>query len=109
MRWNTGGSVNTTSYRELESFLVDGVVTDRALQDGIACPAGAEEIQFWFDKTYAVDIAGVSRFLIPTRVKFLKDQTVLFSLLDEGDGGHALCGPPSSRMPRMGSLALSES
>ncbi|MDD9861482.1 MAG: hypothetical protein OXU49_03420, partial [Cyanobacteria bacterium MAG STY2_bin_7] len=35
VRWNTGGSVSTTTYSELESFLVDGKVTDRALQDAI--------------------------------------------------------------------------
>ena len=35
MRWNTGGLVSTTTYSELESFLIDGKVTDRALQDAI--------------------------------------------------------------------------
>ena len=32
MRWNTGDLVVTTTYSELESFLVEGEVTDRASQ-----------------------------------------------------------------------------
>ena len=77
VRWNTGGSVNTTSYRELESFLVDGEVTDRALQDAIRMSGWtAEELRFGLNKTYEVDLAGVSRFLYSDAGKaFLDDQT----------------------------------
>ena len=77
MRWNTGGSVNTTSYRELESFLVDGVVTDRALQDAIRMSGWSiEELRFGLNKVYAVDLAGVSQFLYSDAGEaFLQDQT----------------------------------
>ena len=77
MRWNTGGSVNTTSYRELESFLVDGVVTDRALQDAIRMSGWSiEELRFGLNKAYAVDLAAVSRFLYSGAGEaFLEDQT----------------------------------
>ena len=77
MRWNTGGSVNTTSYRELESFLVDGVVTDRALQDAIRMSGwSTEELRFGLNKVYAVDLAGVSQFLYSDAGEaFLQDQT----------------------------------
>ena len=77
MRWNTGGSVSTTTYSELESFLVYGEVTDRALQDAIRMSGWtAEELRFGLNKTYAVDLAGVSRFLYSDAGKaFLDDQT----------------------------------
>ena len=77
MRWNTGGSVNTTTYSELESFLVDGVVTDRALQDAIRMSGwSTEELRFGLNKVYAVDFAGVSQFLYSDAGEaFLQDQT----------------------------------
>ena len=77
VRWNTGGSVSTTTYSELESFLLDGEVTDRALQDAIRMSGWtAEELRFGFNKTYAVDLAGVSRFLYSDDGEaFLEDQT----------------------------------
>ena len=77
VRWNTGGSVVTTTYSELESFLVEGEVTDRALQDAIRISGWtAEELRFGLNKTYAVDLAGVSRFLYSdTGEAFLEDQT----------------------------------
>ncbi len=77
VRWNTGGSVSTTTYSELESFLVDGEVTDRALQDAIRMSGWtAEELRFGLNKTYAVDLAGVSRFLYSDAGEaFLDDQT----------------------------------
>ena len=77
VRWNTGGSVSTTTYSELESFLVDGVVTDRGLQDAIRMSGWTtEELRFGLNKTYAVDLAGVSRFLYSDAGKaFLDDQT----------------------------------
>ncbi len=77
LRWNTGGSVSTTTYSELESFLVDGEVTDRALQDAIKMSGWTtEELRFGLNKTYAVDLAGVSRFLYSAAGEaFLEDQT----------------------------------
>ena len=77
VRWNTGGSVSTTTYSELEFFLLDGEVTDRALQDAIRMSGWtAEELRFGFNKTYAVDLAGVSRFLYSDDGEaFLEDQT----------------------------------
>ena len=77
VRWNTGGSVTTTTYSELESFLVDGEVTDRALQDAIRMSGWTdEELRFGLNKTYAVDLTGVSRFLYSDAGgAFLEDQT----------------------------------
>ena len=77
VRWNTGGSVNTTTYSELESFLVDGVVTDRALQDAIRMSGwSTEELRFGLNKVYAVDLVGVSQFLYSDAGEaFLQDQT----------------------------------
>ena len=77
VRWNTGGSVSTTTYNELESFLVDGVVTDRDLQYAIRMSGWTtEELRFGLNKTYAVDLAGVSRFLYSDAGEaFLEDQT----------------------------------
>ena len=77
VRWNTGGSVSTTTYSEFESFLVDGEVTDFALQDAIRMSGWtAEELRFGLSKTYAVDLAGVSRFLYSGAGEaFLEDQT----------------------------------
>ena len=77
VRWNTGGSVNTTTYSELESFLVDGVVTDRALQDAIRMSGWTtEELRFGLKKVYAVDLVGVSQFLDSDAGEaFLQDQT----------------------------------
>ena len=59
------------------SFLVDGKVTDRALQDAIRMSGWtAEELRFGLNKSYAVDLAGVSRFLYSQAGKaFLDDQT----------------------------------
>ena len=77
VRWNTGGLVNTTTYIELESFLVDGVVTDRALQDAIRMSGWTtEELRFGLKKVYAVDLVGVSQFLDSDAGEaFLQDQT----------------------------------
>ena len=77
VRWHMGGSVSTTTYSELESFIVDGVVTDRALQDAIRMSGWTtEELRFGLNKSYAVDLAGVSRFLDSGAGEaFLEDQT----------------------------------
>jgi hypothetical protein len=77
VRWNTGGTVSTTTYSELESFVVDGKVTDRALQDAIRMSGWSiEELRFGLNKVYAVDLAGVSQFLYSDAGEaFLQDQT----------------------------------
>ena len=77
VRWTTGGSVSTTTYSELESFLVDGVVKDRALQDAIRMSGWTtEELRFGLKKVYAVDLVGVSQFLDSDAGEaFLQDQT----------------------------------
>ena len=77
VRWNTGGAVWTTTSSEFKTFLSTGDITDRALSSGISNSGWtAEEIQEGMNKTYAVDIIGVSRFLYSDDgVKFLKDQT----------------------------------
>ena len=77
VRWHTGGSVSTTTYSELESFLVDGAVTDRALHNAIRMSGWTtEELRFGLNKSYAVDLAGVSRFLDSGAGEaFLEDQT----------------------------------
>ena len=77
VRWNTGGSVSSTTYSELESFLVDGAVTDRALHNAIRMSGWTtEELRFGLNKSYAVDLAGVSRFLDSGAGEaFLEDQT----------------------------------
>ncbi|WP_392345139.1 hypothetical protein [Parasynechococcus sp.] len=112
VRWNTGGSVSTTTYSELESFLADGKVTDRALQDAIRMFGWtAEELRFDLNKTYAVDLPVCPGSFIPTPVKpFWRIKQGLVSLIGAKRRRRPrLCGPPSSRMPRMGSLALSAS
>ena len=64
VRSNMGASVKTTTFSELENFLLDGVITDRALQEAIRMSGWtAEELRFGLNKTYAVDLVGVSRFL----------------------------------------------
>ena len=77
VRWNTAGSVSTTTYGEFESFLVDGKVTDHALQEAIRMSGWtAEELRFGLKKTYAVDLTGVSRFLYSNAGEpFLENQT----------------------------------
>ncbi|MDC3010885.1 alpha/beta hydrolase [Synechococcus sp. AH-736-G21] len=77
VRWNTGGSVSTTTYSELKSFLVDGTVKDRDLQEAIRMSGWTtEELRFGLNKAYAVDLAGVSRFLYSHAGEtFLEDQT----------------------------------
>ena len=77
VRWNTGGSVSTTTYSELKSFLVDGAVEDRDLEGAIRMSGWTtEELRFGLNKAYAVDLAGVSRFLYSgAGAAFLEDQT----------------------------------
>ena len=77
VRWNTGGSVSTTTYSELKSFLVDGAVEDRDLEGAIRMSGWTtEELRFGLNKAYAVDLAGVSRFLYSGAGEaFLEDQT----------------------------------
>ena len=77
VRWNTGGSVSTTSFSDFEAFFVHGEISDRALQDAIRNSGWtAEELRFGFTKTYEVNLVGVSRFLYSQAGEaFLKDQT----------------------------------
>ena len=77
VRWNTGGSVNTTSFRDFEAFVLDGEISGLALQTAIRNSGWtAEELQFGFTKTYEVDLVRVSRFLYSEAGDaFLKDQT----------------------------------
>ena len=77
VRWNTGGSVSTTTYSELKSFLVDGVVEDRDLEGAIRMSGWTtEELRFGLKKVYAVDLVGVSQFLDSDAGEaFLQDQT----------------------------------
>ena len=64
VRWNTGGAVWTTTYKDFKTFFNSGEITDRALLEGINNSGWtAEEIQEGMTKTYAVDIVGVHRFL----------------------------------------------
>ena len=76
VRWNTGGSVSTTTYSELKSFLVDGTVKDRDLQEAIRMSGWTtEELRFGLKKVYAVDLVGVSQFLDSDAGEaFLQDQ-----------------------------------
>ena len=77
VRWNTGGSVSTTTYSELKSFLVDGAVEDRDLEGAIRMSGWTtEELRFGLKKVYAVDLVGVSQFLDSDAGEaFLQDQT----------------------------------
>ena len=77
VRWNTGISVNTTSFSDFEAFFVGGEIVGRALQHAIRNSGWtAEELRFGFTKTYEVDFLGVSRFLYSQAGEaFLKDQT----------------------------------
>ena len=77
MRWNTGASVSTTSFRDFETFVLNGEISGLALQSAIRNSGwSAEELQFGFTKTYEVDLVRVSRFLYSEAGDaFLKDQT----------------------------------
>ncbi len=68
--WSTDQAAMTT-------FLQTGEITDRGLSGGIYRSGWtADEIRTGMNKTYSVDLVGVSRFLYSDAgVKFLKNQT----------------------------------
>ncbi len=80
VRWNTGGAVWSTNQDALNTFLNDGDVTDRGLEGGLNRSGWtAEEVREGMNKTYNVDLIGVSRFLYSDAgVKFLKNQTTSY-------------------------------
>lgn len=77
IRWNTGGAVWSTNQGAVDTFLSTGEVTDRGLEGGLYRSGWtSEEIRTGMNKTYNVNLLGVSRFLYsPAGVKFLKNAT----------------------------------
>jgi len=77
VRWNTGGAVWSTNQDAFNTFLKSGEVTDRGLEVGLNRSGWtAAEMREGMNKTYSVDLVGVSRFLYSDAgVKFLKNQT----------------------------------
>ncbi len=67
----------STDQAAINTFLKTGAITDRGLASGISRSGWtANEIRTGFNKTYSVDLVGVSRFLYSDAgVKFLKNQT----------------------------------
>jgi len=80
IRWNTGGAVWSTNESAMKTFLESGEVTDRGLQGGLNSSGWtADEVREGLNKTYNVDMVGVSRFLFSADgVKFLKNQTTSY-------------------------------
>lgn len=77
IRWNTGGAVWSTSQDQVDTFLETGEVTDRGLEGGLHRSGWtSDEVRQGMNKTYDVDLVGVSRFLYSSAgVKFLKNAT----------------------------------
>jgi hypothetical protein len=77
IRWNTGGAVWSTNQSAVDTFLETGDVTDRGLEGGLHRSGWtADEVRQGMNKTYNVDVVGVSRFLYSDAgVKFLKNAT----------------------------------
>jgi hypothetical protein len=77
IRWNTGGAVWSTNQSAVDTFLETGEVTDRGLEGGLKRSGWtADEVRQGMNKTYDVDMVGVSRFLYSDAgVKFLKNAT----------------------------------
>ncbi len=80
IRWNTGGAVWSTDQAAMNTFLESGDVTDRGLLGGLNQSGWtADEVREGLNKTYDVDLVGVSRFLYSADgVKFLKNQTTSY-------------------------------
>jgi hypothetical protein len=80
IRWNTGGAVWSTNESAMQTFLESGEVTDRGLESGLNSSGWtADEVREGLNKTYNVDMVGVSRFLYSADgVKFLKNQTTSY-------------------------------
>ncbi|MFQ6538668.1 MULTISPECIES: alpha/beta hydrolase [Aphanothece] len=77
VRWNSGGAVWSTNQGAFDTFLESGAVTDRGLQGGLNGSGWtADEVREGMNKTYDVDLTGVTRFLYSDEgVKFLKNQS----------------------------------
>jgi hypothetical protein len=77
VRWNTGGAVWSTNQAAFDTFLKSGEITDRGLEGGLARSGWtSDEVKSGMNKTYAVNLVGVSRFLYSAAgVKFLKNAT----------------------------------
>ena len=79
VRWNSGGAVETTSFKDVKKFVKKGIkpTTNRGLAEGVALSGwSAEEIQKGLKKKYSVNVVYVARFLYSKKgVKFLKNQT----------------------------------
>ena len=79
VRWNSGGAVETTSFKDVKKFVKKGIkpTTNRGLAEGVALSGwSAEEIQKGLQKKYSVNVVYVARFLYSKKgVKFLKNQT----------------------------------
>ncbi len=80
VRWNTGGAVWSTNQQAFDTFLESGDVTDRGLDGGLRRSGWtADEVRQGMNKTYNVDMVGVSRFLYSDAgVKFLKNATASY-------------------------------
>lgn len=80
VRWNTGGAVWSTNQQAFDTFLESGDVTDRGLDGGLRRSGWtADEVRQGMNKTYDVDMVGVSRFLYSDAgVKFLKNATASY-------------------------------
>ncbi|MFM8605343.1 MAG: alpha/beta hydrolase [Cyanobium sp.] len=80
VRWNTGGAVWSTNQGAFDTFLETGDVTDRGLDGGLRRSGWtADEVRQGMNKTYNVDLVGVSRFLYSAAgVKFLKNATASY-------------------------------
>ena len=80
VRWNTGAAVWSTNQSAFDTFLKTGDVTDRGLAGGLSRSGwSAKEVRDGFQKTYDVDLIGVSRFLYSDNgVKFLKKATASY-------------------------------
>ena len=80
VRWNSGGAVWSTNQSAMNTFLETGEVTDRGLQGGLSGSGWtAEEVREGMNKSYDVDLIGVSRFLYSDEgVKFLENQSTSY-------------------------------
>ena len=77
VRWNTGGAVWTTTPAAMQTFISTGAITDRGLEGGLNRSGWtSDEVRQGLNKTYAVDLISLSRFLYSqTGVTFLDAQT----------------------------------
>jgi hypothetical protein len=80
VRWNTGGAVYTTKFKDFKKFLKKGKITattNRALAEGVSLSGwSAKEIKKGLSKKYKVNVVYVARFLYSKKgVKFLQNQT----------------------------------